>query len=87
MRVLPQQPYCTAKTPVLPQQLYCRNTRTVKIVPQVARTLYAEALERFPSREAIWRAAAQLEMGHGSPEQAEDLLRRAVKYCPQVGLR
>ena len=36
---------------------------------QVARTLYAVLLETFPGKESIWRAAAQLEMGHGTPAQ------------------
>jgi len=51
---------------------------------EVARTLYAIALELFPSKESIWRPAAQLEMGHGTHEQVEALLRRAVQYCPQA---
>jgi len=51
---------------------------------EVARALYAVLLETFPGKEAIWRAAAQLEMQHGKPEQVEALLRRAVQYCPQA---
>ena len=36
---------------------------------EVSRTLYAVLLETFPSKEPIWRAAAQLEMQHGTPQQ------------------
>eukprot|EP00983_Pelagomonas_calceolata_P121704 1160825-Pelagomonas_calceolata.AAC.6 len=42
------------------------------------------ALEAFPGKEHIWRSAAQLEMSHGSTETVENVLRRAVQYCPQV---
>jgi hypothetical protein len=41
---------------------------------EVSRTLYAVLLETFPSKEPIWRAAAQLEMQHGSPQQVKTLL-------------
>jgi len=51
---------------------------------EVARTLYAMALEAFPGKEHIWRSAAQLEMSHGSTETVENVLRRAVQYCPQA---
>ena len=36
---------------------------------EVSRTLYAVLLETFPSKEPIWRSAAQLEMQHGTPQQ------------------
>ena len=39
---------------------------------EVSRTLYAVLLETFPSKEPIWRAAAQLEMQHGTPQQVGD---------------
>ncbi|GFH06286.1 TPR_REGION domain-containing protein [Haematococcus lacustris] len=51
---------------------------------EVSRVLYAIALENFPGKETIWRAAAQLEMTHGTPARVEELLMRAVKYCPQA---
>ncbi|GAX76424.1 hypothetical protein CEUSTIGMA_g3869.t1 [Chlamydomonas eustigma] len=51
---------------------------------EVSRTLYAVLLETFPSKEPIWRAAAQLEMQHGTPQQVEELLKRAVRSCPQA---
>lgn len=51
---------------------------------EVSRTLYTVLLETFPSKEPIWRAAAQLEMQHGTPAQVEALLKRAVQYCPQA---
>ena len=49
--------------------------RLAPFVPQhcteVSRTLYAVLLETFPSKEPIWRAAAQLEMQHGTPQQVQ----------------
>jgi hypothetical protein len=36
---------------------------------QVSRALYGLALEYYPGKPDIWRAAAQLEMAHGNSEQ------------------
>jgi len=44
------------------------------------------AFQVFPGKKSIWRAAASLEKGHGTRESLDDLLKRAVKYCPQVTL-
>lgn len=35
--------------------------------------MYAVLLETFPSKEPLWRQAAQLEMQHGTPEQVGGL--------------
>ena len=51
---------------------------------QTARAIYEHALTIFPGKKSIWRAAATLEKAHGSRESLDELLRRAVKYCPQV---
>ncbi|EFJ46600.1 hypothetical protein VOLCADRAFT_62457 [Volvox carteri f. nagariensis] len=51
---------------------------------ETARALYSQALTTFPSQPHIWRQAAQLEKGHGSRAQLDELLRRAVQFCPQA---
>ncbi|GFR44314.1 hypothetical protein Agub_g5438 [Astrephomene gubernaculifera] len=51
---------------------------------ETARALYAQALASFPSQAHIWRQAAQLEKAHGSRAQLDELLRRAVQFCPQA---
>ena len=52
---------------------------------ETARALYAQALATFPSQAQIWRAAAALEKAHGSRAALDELLKRAVTFCPQVG--
>ncbi len=51
---------------------------------ETARAIYGVALAAFPGKASVWRAAAQLEKLHGSREELDALLRRAVTYCPQV---
>lgn len=51
---------------------------------ETARAIYEHALSVFPGKKSIWRAAATLEKAHGTRESLDELLRRAVKYCPQV---
>ncbi|KXZ45962.1 hypothetical protein GPECTOR_49g546 [Gonium pectorale] len=51
---------------------------------ETARALYAQALATFPSQAHIWRAAASLEKSHGTRAQLDELLRRAVTFCPQA---
>ncbi len=46
---------------------------------QVSRTLYALALELYPSKEHIWKPAAQLEMTHGTLEQVWESQLRAAE--------
>eukprot|EP00198_Chlamydomonas_reinhardtii_P003302 XP_001692638.1 splicing factor, component of the U4/U6-U5 snRNP complex [Chlamydomonas reinhardtii] len=50
---------------------------------ETARALYAQALATFPSQAQIWRAAAALEKAHGSRAALDELLKRAVTFCPQ----
>lgn len=38
-------------------------------------------------KSSVWRAAAAFEKQHGSREDLDALLKRAVSYCPQVGTR
>lgn len=49
-----------------------------------ARAIYEHALQVFPGKKSIWKAAARLEKQHGTPESLDELLNRATKYCPQV---
>ncbi len=51
---------------------------------ETARAIYEHALKVFPGKKSIWRAAAGLEKAHGSRKSLDELLKRAVKYCPQV---
>lgn len=51
---------------------------------ETARALYAVALATFPGQASIWRQAAALEKAHGSREQLDELLRKAVTFCPQA---
>ena len=49
-----------------------------------ARAIYEHALSVFPGKKSIWRAAATLEKARGTRESLDELLQRAVTYCPQV---
>ncbi|KAF9340677.1 hypothetical protein BGZ91_000732 [Linnemannia elongata] len=49
-----------------------------------ARAIYAHALKTFPAKKSIWRRAALLEKAHGTRESLEELLVRAVKFCPHA---
>ncbi|KAG0376876.1 hypothetical protein BGX24_007069 [Mortierella sp. AD032] len=49
-----------------------------------ARAIYAHALKTFPAKKSIWRRAAVLEKAHGTRESLEELLVRAVQYCPHA---
>ncbi|KAI9593347.1 PRP1 splicing factor, N-terminal-domain-containing protein [Syncephalis fuscata] len=51
---------------------------------QTARAIYAHALSVFPAKKSLWRRAAFLEKEHGTSQLLEELLRRAVQYCPQA---
>jgi predicted Zn-dependent protease len=47
-----------------------------------ARAIYGATLAAFPGKPSVWRAAAALEKSHGSREELDALLRKAVGYCP-----
>ena len=49
-----------------------------------ARTIYAHALNVFPTKKSIWLAAARLEKDHGTRESLDQLLQRAVTACPKA---
>lgn len=51
---------------------------------ETARAMYAVALQHFPGKPSIWRAAAQLEKTHGTREALDELLNRATSYCPKA---
>eukprot|EP00959_Pyramimonas_sp_CCMP1952_P196226 4102489-Pyramimonas_sp.AAC.1 len=38
----------------------------------------------FPSKKSVWVRAAQLEKTCGTPALLDQLLRKAVTYCPQA---
>lgn len=52
-----------------------------------ARAVYAYTLTVFPTKKSIWLRAAFFEKNHGTKEQLENLLQRAVTYCPKVDIR
>ncbi|KAJ1728184.1 U4/U6 x U5 tri-snRNP complex subunit Prp1 [Coemansia biformis] len=49
-----------------------------------ARAIFALALDTQPARVDLWRSAADMERAHGGAEDLEQLLKRAVRYCPQA---
>ncbi|KAI8323574.1 hypothetical protein GQ54DRAFT_257932 [Martensiomyces pterosporus] len=49
-----------------------------------ARAIFEQALEATPTNMDLWRSAADLEREHGTMEDLESLLKRAVQYCPQA---
>ncbi|ORX89923.1 hypothetical protein K493DRAFT_288684 [Basidiobolus meristosporus CBS 931.73] len=51
---------------------------------ETARAIYAHALTVFRGKKSVWRRAAFLEKNHGTRESLEELLQKAVKYCPQA---
>lgn len=51
---------------------------------ETARAIYNAAVASFPGKAHVWRAAAALEKQHGSREALDELLKRAVSYCPQA---
>eukprot|EP00878_Enallax_costatus_P009275 GHUV01009694.1.p1 GENE.GHUV01009694.1~~GHUV01009694.1.p1 ORF type:complete len:699 (+),score=215.34 GHUV01009694.1:365-2461(+) len=51
---------------------------------ETARAIYGATLAAFPGKPAVWRAAAALEKQHGSRGELDELLKRAVSYCPQA---
>lgn len=51
---------------------------------ETARAIYAHALSVFKTKKSLWLAAANLEKQHGTKDSLDELLRRAVTYCPQA---
>jgi pre-mRNA-processing factor 6 len=50
---------------------------------ETARAIYSYALRVFPTKKAIWEAAADLERSHGTKEALSNMLEKAVEACPQ----
>jgi len=51
---------------------------------ETARAIYAHALKIFPGKKSLWRRAAFLEKSYGTGDSLEELLQRAVRFCPQA---
>ncbi|KAJ9097804.1 hypothetical protein QFC19_006672 [Naganishia cerealis] len=51
---------------------------------ECARGIYAYIIKVFPTKKAVWRAAADFEKQHGSSEALQELLAKAVQYCPRA---
>jgi hypothetical protein len=51
---------------------------------ETARAILQHAVEVFPGKKSLYKALAQLERQHGTPEAVAEVLERGVKYCPQV---
>lgn len=51
---------------------------------ETARAIYAHSLTLYPTKKTLWLASAMLEKDHGTPESLENVLKEAVKYCPQA---
>ncbi|KAK5102794.1 U4/U6 x U5 tri-snRNP complex subunit Prp1 [Lithohypha guttulata] len=50
---------------------------------ETARAIYAYALRVFPTSQALWHAAVDLERAHGTKDALWRLLEKAVEACPQ----
>ena len=50
-----------------------------------ARAIYAHALTVFPGKKSVWLRAVNLEQKHGSREELQALVRKAVKYVLTSG--
>ncbi|KAJ2407902.1 U4/U6 x U5 tri-snRNP complex subunit Prp1 [Coemansia sp. RSA 2526] len=49
-----------------------------------ARAIFAQALAVQPGDVDLWRSAADMERSHGTADDVDSLLRRAVQFCPQA---
>ncbi|TPX46979.1 hypothetical protein SeMB42_g03012 [Synchytrium endobioticum] len=49
-----------------------------------ARAIFAHATSLLPKDRSLWQKAAFLEKEHGTNESLEELLKRAVRYCPDA---
>lgn len=60
----------------------CMNRGSI----ETARAILAYALTVFQSKKGVWMRAAALEKKHGTRQALEDLLMKAVRYCPKADL-
>lgn len=51
---------------------------------ETARAIYQHALSVFSAKKGVWRRAALLEKQQGNRAALDQLLRKAVTYCPQA---
>ncbi|KAJ9103855.1 hypothetical protein QFC21_002317 [Naganishia friedmannii] len=51
---------------------------------ECARGIYAYIIKAFPTKKAVWRAAADFEKQYGTSEALQELLAKAVQYCPRA---
>lgn len=51
---------------------------------ETARAIFAYILTIFPGKKSVWLRAAQLERQYGTRDSLDELLKNAVKYCPQA---
>lgn len=51
---------------------------------ECARSIYAHCLTVFPKQHNVWLTAAYFEKNHGTREQLESLLQKAVQHCPKA---
>lgn len=49
-----------------------------------AKAIYTHAIKTFPGKKSIWLRAVALEKKIGTPESVEQLLQKAVGFCPQA---
>jgi len=51
---------------------------------QTSRAIYANATNVFPTKKSLWLRMADLEKTYGTRESLEQVLSKAVKYCPKA---
>ena len=51
---------------------------------ETARAIYAHCISVFPTRKGVWMSAAMLEKEHGTSARLDNILKEAVKHCPQA---
>ena len=53
---------------------------------QTARNIYVHTLAIFPGKKSVWLRYAFLEKSHGTKEDLDQVLSKAVGYCPQADI-
>eukprot|EP00008_Paramoeba_atlantica_P014332 CAMPEP_0201492404 /NCGR_PEP_ID=MMETSP0151_2-20130828/32951_1 /ASSEMBLY_ACC=CAM_ASM_000257 /TAXON_ID=200890 /ORGANISM="Paramoeba atlantica, Strain 621/1 / CCAP 1560/9" /LENGTH=913 /DNA_ID=CAMNT_0047879193 /DNA_START=69 /DNA_END=2807 /DNA_ORIENTATION=- len=53
---------------------------------QTARAIYVHTLSVFPSKKSVWLRYAFLEKAHGTKEDLDQVLSKAVAFCPQADI-
>mmetsp|Transcript_35641 Transcript_35641/g.55625 ORF Transcript_35641/g.55625 Transcript_35641/m.55625 type:complete len:924 (-) Transcript_35641:135-2906(-) len=53
---------------------------------QTARNIYVHTLSIFPGKKSVWLRYAFLEKSHGTKEDLDHVLSKAVGYCPQADI-